>query len=36
MFFASAVTSYSILSMKKVLEIKSLSDTVFLVGAVNQ
>ena len=36
MFLVNAVTSYFILSMKRVLEIKALSDIVFLVGAVNQ
>ena len=36
MFLASAVTSYTILPMKRVLEIKIISDIVLLVDAVNQ
>ena len=36
MFLARTVKGFSILSTKKVTEIKSLSDIVYLVGVVNQ
>ena len=36
MFLARTVKSFSILSTKKVTEIKNLSDIVYLVGVVDQ